>query len=167
MTKYLIIWVIQHRGADFFCQEFDYYWQHSQCMLVLYFLSAFHCIFCFPWPRSHLHLKTSACQRWVVLVRLVTATQKLVTLTVWRMAGRKKSLVLYCSLSSSHCYRRFLQATQVKSQNMERVEEKPVKVGTRERQKTQDTNWMTWEEEPRKVDANVIQKKYKIIGRRE
>ena len=79
----------------------------------------------------------------------------------------QKSLVLYCSLSSSHYYRRSLQAVEAKSQNMERAEEKPVKVGARETQKIQNTNWMTWAGEPIKVDANVIQKKYKKIGRRE
>ena len=47
----------------------------------------------------------------------------------------QKSLVLYCSLSSSHYYRRSLQAVEAKSQNMERAEEKPVKVGAGERQK--------------------------------
>ena len=55
----------------------------------------------------------------------------------------QKSLVLYCSLSSSHYYHRSLQAAEDKRQNIERAEEKPVKVGARETQKIQNTNWMT------------------------
>ena len=47
----------------------------------------------------------------------------------------QKSLVLYCSLSSSHYYHRSLQAAEDKRQNIERAEEKHVKV-VPERKKT-------------------------------
>ena len=56
----------------------------------------------FGQPRSGLHLNGGLWQRWVALVWLVTATHPRVCDPRSLTDGRKKALVLYCSLSSRY-----------------------------------------------------------------